>query len=91
MGKLTERSFEEMNKVKKTIFTALTAFAAISLFNAGAFAAGFSWPTLYDMDTEGYPLENMANVCNETGHENTGYFPDPTNADNSVLGTRKCA
>ena len=43
------------------------------------------------MDMEGYPLENMANVCNETGHENTGYFPDPTNAENSVLGTRKCA
>ncbi len=78
-------------KIRKAISISFISAMVLAAVNLNVSAAGFKWPTVYDMTQNSFSFDNIANKCTEEGHINVGYFADPEDAGNTVIGIRKCA
>lgn len=75
-----------MKGLKKLITGCLTASMLLASAVIPVSAAGWNWPTSYDMSGSKFPTGQMVNTVEG---DNYGFFADPKDETNTVLGTRR--
>lgn len=75
-----------MKGLKKIIIGCITASTLLASAVMPVSAAGWNWPTSYDMSASKFPTGQMVNTVEG---DNYGFFADSEDAANTVLGTRR--